>query len=283
MFVVTGATGHLGRLIVRELLTGGAQPDQVVAGGRDVGRLGDLAGLGVRTATVDYDDPAGMREAFAGAQTLVLVSGSEIGRRTAQHGAAIDAAKAAGVRHIVYTSGPHADTSPLIVNPEHKATEELLAASGLPYTAARDNWYTENYEQTFAQAAATGVVLTSAGDGRVASAPRADYAAAIAALALRAGDETSVHELTGDVAWSFDEFAAAASQALGRPVEHRAVSPEEHRTALLAAGLDEGTVGFVLAMDANIADGLLANATDEVRSLIGRPTTPLLETLRTWA
>ncbi len=193
----------------------------MVAGGRDAGRLGDLAGLGVRTATVDYDDPAGMRQAFAGAQTLVLVSGSEIGRRIAQHGAAIDAAKAAGVQHVVYTSGPHADSSPLIVNPEHKATEELLAASGLPYTVARNNWYTENYEQTFAQAAATGVVLTSAGDGRVASAPRADYAAAIAALALRAGDETSVHELTGDVAWTFDDFAAAASQALGRTVEHR--------------------------------------------------------------
>jgi NAD(P)H dehydrogenase (quinone) len=282
MYVVTGATGHLGSLIVRALLAGGVAPDQVVAGGRDRRRLADLTGLGVRTAVVDYDAPAGMRAAFAGARTLVLVSGSEIGRRTAQHGAAIDAAKAAGVQHVVYTSGPHADSSALIVNPEHKATEELLAASGLPYTAARNNWYTENYQQTFAQAAATGVVLTSAGDGRVASAPRADYAAAIAALALRAGDRTSVHELSGDVAWTFDDFAAAASEALGRPVEHRAVSPDEHRSALLAAGLDEGTVGFVLALDATIADGLLADATGEVRSLIGRGTTPLLETLQTW-
>lgn len=283
MYVVTGATGHLGHLIVTELLSRGADPGDVLAGGRDTGRLSELAALGVRTAVVDYDDPAGLREAFAGAQTLVLVSGSEIGRRVAQHGAAIDAAKAAGVRHVVYTSGPHADSSPLIVNPEHKATEELLAASGLAYTAARNNWYTENYEQTFAQAAATGVVLTSTGDGRVASAPRADYAAAIAALAVRAGDETSVHELSGDVAWTFDEFAAAASQALGRPVEHRAVTPEEHRATLLGAGLDEGTVGFLLAMDANIAAGLLSDATDEVRSLLGRPTTPLVETLRTWA
>jgi len=286
-YVVTGATGHLGRLVVEELLARDVQPSDVVAGGRSAEKLAELAGLGVRTAVLDYDAPGTLAAAFAGASTVVLVSGSEVGRRVAQHGAAIDAAVAAGVGHVVYTSAPHATTTELALAPEHKATEELLEAAraehGLRVTVARDNWYTENYEQTFAQAAATGVVLTSTGTGRVASAPRADYAAAIAALALRPGDDSSVHELSGDVAWSFDDFAAAASRVLGRPVEHRSVSTEEHVAALLAAGLDEGTAGFVAALDAGIARGDLGDATDEIRTLTGRPTQPLEDTLRAWA
>lgn len=286
MYVVTGATGHLGRLVVEELLARGVQPSDVVAGGRSAEKLADLAARGVRTAVVDYDAPETLAAAFAGAQTLVLVSGTEFGRRAAQHGAAIDAAVAAGVTHVLYTSAPRATTSELALAPEHKATEELLEAArvehGLRVTVARDNWYTENYEQTFAQAAATGVVLTSTGNGRVASAPRADYAAAIAALALRPGTDSSVHELSGDVAWTFDEFAAAASRVLGRPVEHRSVSTEEHVATLVGLGLDEGTAGFVAALDAGIARGDLADVTDEIRTLIGRPTQPLEETLRTW-
>lgn len=286
-YVVTGATGHLGRLIVEALLAGGVPAAEVVAAGRAPERLAELDALGVRTAHLDYDDAASLETALAGAHTLVLVSGTAIGRRVQQHGAAIDAAVAAGVGHVLYTSAPHADTTALALAPEHKGTEELLAAAraahGLRTTVARNNWYTENYEQTFAQAAATGVVLTSTGGGRVASAPRADYAAAIAALAVRPGAESSVHELSGDVAWSFDELAAAASEVLGRPVEHRSVSTEEHVAALLGAGLDEGTAGFVAALDAGIARGDLADATDEVRTLIGRPTTPLVDTLRAWA
>ena len=286
-YVVTGATGHLGRLVVEALLERGVPAEQVVAGGRAVGRLADLAERGVRTARLDYDDAASLAAALSGAHTLVLVSGTEMGRRVQQHGAAVDAALAAGVRHVLYTSAPHADTTALVLAPEHKGTEELLAAArdrhGLRVTVARDNWYTENYEQTFAQAAASGMVLTSAGDGRVASAPRADYAAALAALATREGEDSSVRELSGDVAWSFDEFAQAASEVLGRPVEHRSVGTAEHVAALVGVGLDEGTAGFVAAMDAGIARGDLADATDEVRTLIGRPTTSLVDTLRGWA
>jgi NAD(P)H dehydrogenase (quinone) len=280
--VVTGATGHLGRLIVEALLAGGVPAQQITATGRRPSRLDPVAQRGVNVVASDYTDLGSLEEAFAGADTVVLVSGSEVGQRVPQHANAINAAKAAGVGRILYTSAPHADASDLVLAPEHKATEELIVASGLTYTIARNNWYTENYQQTFAQAMASGLVLTSAGAGRVASAPRADYAAAIAALASGAGHESSVHELSGDLAWSFDEFAAAASQVLGRTVEHRSVSPAEHTAALVAAGLDEATAGFVVALDANIASGALADATDEIRTLTGRPTQPLVETLRSW-
>ncbi|ROS26043.1 SDR family oxidoreductase [Cellulomonas sp. PhB150] len=275
---VTGATGQLGRLIVEDLIEAGVAPDQIVAVGRSAERL---AGLPVRTAVASYEDVAALTAAFEGVDTLVLVSGSEVGQRVPQHTNAIEAAKAAGVTRVVYTSAPHADTSDLLLVPEHRATEELLRASGLAWTIVRNNWYTENYAQTVAQARETGVILTSTGTGRVASASRADYAAGAAAVAAGEGHEGRVYELTGDVAWTFDEFAAAVAEVLGTPVVHQAVSADEHAEILGGAGLDEGTVGFVVGLDQGIARGDLADATADLRTLIGRPTTPLAETLRT--
>ncbi len=280
--VVTGATGHLGRLAVEGLVAAGVHPSTVVAAGRNPERLATLASrLGVSTAVIDYSDPSTLEVAFTGAETLLFVSGSEVGQRVAQHAAVIDAAKATGVGRVVYTSAPHADTSALVVNPEHKATEEALRASGLAWTILRNNWYTENYAGTLAQARATGEVVTSTGDGRVASATRADYAAGAVAAVLGEAHEGKVYELSGDVAWSFDEFAAAASEVLGVPVVHRNVTGDEQLVILRAAGLDEGTAGFVVALDQSIARGDLADATADLRTLLGRPTTTLADGLRT--
>jgi NAD(P)H dehydrogenase (quinone) len=275
--VITGATGHLGPLVVQHLLAGGLAADQIVAGGRHPERLADL---GVRTAVVDYDDPAGLEAAFTGAEAVLLVSGSEVGQRVAQHGRVIDAAKAAGVRRVVYTSAPHADTTELVLAPDHKATEELLRASGLAWTILRNNWYTENYVGPVEQARTTGSILTSAGDGRVASATRSDYAAGAAAVLLGGDHDGRVYELSGDVAWTFDELAEAATTLLGVPVVATKVSFDEHRAILLDAGLDEGTAGFVAMLDAGIRRGDLADATSDLRTLIGRPTTPLVDGLR---
>jgi NAD(P)H dehydrogenase (quinone) len=282
--VVTGATGHLGRLAVEGLVAAGTDPSTVVAAGRNPERLAALASeQGVRTAVIDYADPSSLETAFAGAETLLFVSGSEVGQRVAQHTAVIEAAKAAGVGRVVYTSAPHADTSELVLAPEHKATEEALRASGLTWTILRNNWYTENYAGTLQQARETGEVVTSTGDGRVASATRADYAAGAVAAVLGSGHENQVYELSGDVAWSFDEFAAAASEVLGVPVVHRNVTADEQLEILRSAGLDDGTAGFVVALDQGIARGDLAEATADLRTLIGRPTTPLADTLRTFA
>ncbi|GIG28108.1 SDR family oxidoreductase [Cellulomonas marina] len=281
-YVVTGATGHLGRLVVAELLARGVPAGEITATGRRADALADLAAQGVRTVVADYADGAALKDAFSGADVLVLVSGSEVGQRVDQHRNALEAARDAGVRRVVYTSAPHADTTALVLAPEHKATEELVRASGLVWTVVRNNWHTENYEGTFAQARDTGEVVTSTSQGRVASATRADYAAGAAAVAVGEGHEGRVYELSGDTAWTFDEFAATAADVLGRPVVHRAVTPDEHRAALTGAGLDEGTAGFVVALDEGIARGDLADATTDLATLIGRPTTPLAETLRSW-
>jgi NAD(P)H dehydrogenase (quinone) len=279
--VVTGATGHLGRLIVASLLARGAEPASIVAAGRQADKLAELAELGVTTAGIDYSDEASLAAAFVGADTVMLVSGSDIGQRVPQHSAVIVAALAAGVSRIVYTSAPQADTSALVLAPEHKVTEELIRASGLGFTILRNGWYTENYLGMLDQSAASGEIAASVGDGRVASASRADYADAAAVVLLGDGHDGAVYELSGDVAWNFGDLAAAFSDILGREIHFRAISTEEHIAEMTAAGVPAGSVQFVAALDSNIRDGLLAGTSGELAQLIGRPTTPLLQGLRT--
>jgi NAD(P)H dehydrogenase (quinone) len=277
--VVTGATGHLGRLIINGLLREGVAPIDIIAGARNVDKLSDLAQLGVQVRHLDYTDPASLGSAFEGAATLMLVSGSEVGQRAAQHKAAIDAAVAAGITRIVYTSAPKATTSDLVVAPEHKITEELLAGSGVETTILRNGWYTENYTNTAKQAAQTGVVTASVGDGRVASASRADYADAAVAVLTTDGHGGKVYELSGDVAWTFSDLASAIGAAVGREVVYTPVSADEQVAILKSTGLEGGTIGFIVALDANIKAGLLGETSGELSKLIGRPTTPLAEGL----
>ena len=281
--VVTGATGHLGRLIVEDLLAHGLPAEEITATGRRVERIADLAERGVRVVAADLEDPATLRAAFAGADTLMLVSGSEFGRRLPQHVNAIEAARAEGVRRVVYTSSPHADTSTMGMAGEHKGTEEYLRGSGLVVTVLRNNWYHENYLGSLAEAGATGQITAAAGQGRVASAARADYAAGAAAVLRGSEHDGAVLELGGDVAWTHDELAEAAAQVLGRPVVYREVDDAERIAGVVAAGLDEAMAGFFLDVDHHVRDGALGEVTGILSQLIGRPTTPLAEGLRAGA
>ena len=272
--VITGATGHLGRQVLEQLLALGVDSSTIVAGGRNEDALAALATDGVRTARVDYADPSTLDDAFVGAEKILLISSSEVGQRFVQHKAVIDAARKVGA-DLVYTSAPKASTSALILAPEHKATETLLEASGLTYTVLRNNWYTENYDDTIRQAASTGSILTSAGKGKVASATRRDYAEA-AGVVLTSNDYAGeILELGGDQPWNLDELATTVAEVAGTPVTVNQVSTNEHIAALKGFGLDEGTAGFVAALDANIADGLLAESDGTLSRIIGRPTTPL--------
>ena len=277
-YVVTGASGHLGHLVVDHLLRLGADPAEVVAGARDTTRLGGLADRGVATARIDYDDPSTLR--FDAGDVVLLVSGTEVGRRVAQHREVVEAAVRDGAARVVYTSAPRADDTTLVLAPDHAATEAHLRAAGVPFTILRNNWYTENYAPQLAAAAATGELLTSAGAGRVASAARADYAAGAAAVLVGEGHEGATYELGGDVAWDLTDLAAAFSQVLGRDVVRGDVTTEEHVAALVAAGLDEASAGFVAALDRNTREGTLAEVTGDLSRLIGRPTTPLVDALR---
>lgn len=284
MIAVTAATGHLGHLVVDSLLERGVAPERIVAAVRTPVKAADLAERGVVVREADYSRPETLATALAGVDVLLLVSGSEVGQRVQQHANVVQAARDAGVRHLVYTSVSQAETSTLVLAPEHRATEELVAASGLTATILRNGWYTENYLGAVEQARETGVVLGSVGEGLVASASRTDYAEA-AAVVLVAADadpafEGGVHELSGDIAWDQPFLAATIGQIVGREVVYQDVTPEVHRQVLLDAGLDEGTADFVVALDAGTRDGLLAATSGELSRLIGRPTTPLADGLR---
>ncbi|KNC19283.1 hypothetical protein AC792_06710 [Arthrobacter sp. RIT-PI-e] len=272
--VITGATGQLGRHVVEQLLARGVDPSTVVAGGRNQEALAELAGHGVRTATIDYSDPSTLDNAFVGAEKILLISGSEVGKRSVQHKAVIDAARRVDAE-LVYTSAPKATTSDLILAPEHKATEGLLEGSGLTYTVLRNNWYTENYDDTIRHAVETGSILTSTGTGKVASATRRDYAEAAAVVLLSDDHAGEILELGGDTPWDMDELAATVAEVSGREVGVTQVTTDEHVAALKGFGFDEGTAGFVAGLDANIADGLLADTDGTLSRIIGRPTTPL--------
>jgi NAD(P)H dehydrogenase (quinone) len=278
--VVTGATGHLGRLVVESLLDRGVPAGDVVATGRRVEALAELADRGVDVRGADYGDPSSLRAAFEGADRLLLVSGSEVGQRVAQHGNVLQAAQANGVGLVVYTSAPKADDTSLPLAPEHIATERLIADAGIPAVVLRNNWYLENYDEQIARAAATGEVLGSSGDGRIAAAARADYAAAAVAVLTAERPEPRIVELGGDQPFTLADLAAAVAAETGRDVVHRDLSPAEHEASLVAAGVPEGAAGFVVALDRSIAQGALDTGSTALSELIGRPTTPLDDHVR---
>jgi NAD(P)H dehydrogenase (quinone) len=272
---VTGVTGHLGRLAAAELLSRGA--DRVVGLARSPEKAPDLAGLEVRLG--DYDRPSTLVEALAGVDVLLFVSGSEVGKRVAQHTAVIEAAKAAGVGRVIYTSAPRATDTALPVAPEHKATEEVLRASGLTWTILRNNWYVENYTAQLGRYLAEGAIVGAAGDGRVGAAPLADFAAAAVAAVVGDGHEGKVYELGGPP-FTFAELAATITEVTGTKVAYRTVTVAELVAALTAHGLDAGTAGFLASLDEAIARGDLDVPSDDLPNLLGRPVTPLADAIR---
>ncbi|MCQ1949900.1 SDR family oxidoreductase [Arthrobacter sp. zg-Y859] len=280
---IFGATGQLGGLVIDSLIGRGVAPGDVLALGRNQDRLAELAGRGLRTARVDLNDAATTAGVLDGVEKVLLISMSEPGRRVAQHANAIEAARDAGVSHLVYTSVLNAPTTVLALAPEHRATEELITASGLPTTFLRHGWYTENHRQEFDAARQTGVVANSVGSGRIASAPRRDYAEAAAVVLSTPGHEGKAYELSGDRAWTYTEFAAASQEVLETPVRYEVLTPEEEQKQLIGLGIDEVTAGFLGTLNANMRDGALAPAPGELSKLIGRPTEPLIETMRSWA
>jgi NAD(P)H dehydrogenase (quinone) len=278
--LVTGASGHLGRLVVESLLDRGTSASDIVATARRPETLADLAEQGVEVRRADYDDPSSLDAAFAGVDRLLLVSSSEVGQRVAQHANVIQAAKRAGVGFVAYTSVTRAGTSDLALAAEHRATEELLAASGLPHALLRNSWYLENYTGQLPTVQEHGAVLGAAGDGRVSAATRADYAAAAATVLAGDGHEGAVYELGADHAFSLAEYAAAVSRVTGQEVTYRDLSVEDYTAALVAAGLPEPYAALLADSDRGISAGALFTDTGDLSRLAGRPTTGVEDAVR---
>jgi NAD(P)H dehydrogenase (quinone) len=273
---ITGATGHLGRLVVQRLKTHVPASD-LVALVRTPAKAADL-GIAVREA--DYDRPDTLVRALKGIDTLLFISASEIGKRLAQHHNIIEAAKKAGVKRIVYTSLLHADNSPINLASEHLPTENEIKASGIPYTILRNGWYTENYTGSIGGALAGGAFIGSAGEGKVSSAARADYADAAVAAVTGTGQEGKTYELAGDTSWTLADLAAEISRQSGKSIPYRNLPEGEYAKALEGFGLPKPMASAIASWDTGASKGGLFDESHQLSKLIGHPTTPMPETVR---
>lgn len=278
--VVTGATGALGRLVVAALLAKGVPAAGITAAVRTPEKARDLADQGIRLLVADYDRPETYAEAFTPEDRVLLISAAEVGRRVEQHRAVIDAAAAAGVAQLAYTGvfgGPKADFT---LAADHRGTEQAILDSGLPYTFLRNNWYTEMTTDQLTGIVERGVIANGVGpDGRLATAPRRDYAEAAAVVLTTDGHLKTAYELGGDTAWTYGEFAAEVTRQTGRPVVHQSLDRAANTAMLVSAGLPESFAEVLAEVDEAIDRGALAGTPGDLSRLIGRPTTPLADVI----
>ncbi len=279
MIAVTGATGQLGQLVIQSLLNKVAA-SEIVAIVRNEEKAGGLKALGVNVKVADYSQPEHLKQALAGVDKLLLISGSEVGQRVAQHANVIQAAKQANLSLFAYTSLLHADKSPLILAQEHKETEALINAAGLPAVILRNAWYTENYTQGASSAVEFGAVAGCAQNGILNTASRADYAeAAAVVLTSNQNQVGQVYELAGDQGFTLTDFANELSKQSGKPVSYNNLSEQEFTEFLVSVGLPEGFAAILADSEKGAAAGWLADNSKTLSRLIGRSTIPLAKSI----
>ena len=274
MIVITAASGNLGHLVLEDLLGRGVPAAGIRAVVRDQTKLADFAERGVEVVQGDYNDEDSLVAALEGADKLLLISSNGNNSERVQHHVnAIEAAKKTGVKHLVYTSIPHAENNAIAFSFVHKDTEAAVRESGIPFTFLRNNWYFENTTASLGAALEHGAIIGSAGEGRIGYATRADFAEAAAAVLTGEGHEGKAYELTGDVAITQAELAAEVSRQSGKEVRFQNLSEADYRQALEGFGLPPFLAEALAEADARIAEGALAGTTDTLAKLIGRPTT----------
>ena len=273
---ITGATGQLGRLVIENLKRKVAE-ENLVALVRTPEKASDL---GIETRAFDYEKPESLAGALQGIDHLLLISGNEVGKRRQQHENVIKAAQQAGVKWIVYTSLLHADWSTLSLAEEHKATEDALKASGIAYTILRNGWYTENYTSSVPGTVKAGVLLGSAGEGKISSATREDFAEAAAVVLTSENQEGKVYELAGDNYFTLTDLAAEISRQTGKEIPYKNLPETEYAEMLKSFGLPEGMAKVIASFDTGAANNDLFDDSKQLSRLIGRPTTSLAQSVK---
>ena len=279
MIAITGATGQLGQHVIESLLKT-VPASQIVAIVRNPAKATALSQQGITVRQADYSDEAALTAALQGIDKLLLISSSEVGQRAPQHRNVINAAKAAHVKFIAYTSLLHADTSPLGLADEHVATEKMLAESGIAYALLRNGWYTENYLASAPAALEHGVFIGAAGEGKIASATRADYAAAAARVISEDGHAGKTYELAGDAGWTLSQLAAELAKQSGKKVVYQNLSEADFAAALKSVGLPAGLADMLADSDTGASKGGLFDDSHTLSKLIGRPTTSLADSVK---
>jgi len=268
---ITGASGQLGQLVVSKLKA-------IIGAGSVVGLVRSpekMASLGIESRKFDYNHPEDLTEALQGIDKLLLISGNEMGKRLDQHKAVIHAAKEAGIKHLVYTSLLRADSTTLVLGPEHSATEEAIKESGIPYTILRNGWYNENYTATLSGTVAVGTLYGASGEGKISSASREDFAEAAATVLTDDGHLNVTYELAGDEAYTMEDYAHYISNGAGKTISYVNLSEEDFAKGLVDAGLPEPVAGFFAGTHTATLAGDLYDNGRQLSKLIGRPTTPI--------
>jgi NAD(P)H dehydrogenase (quinone) len=278
MIVVTGATGKLGQLVVAALLKR-VSADKVVAAVRNPTKAAGLAAKGVQIRQADYSNPDSLSTAFVGAEKVLLISSNEVGQRLKQHRAVVEAAKAAKVKLIAYTSVLRANSSGLGLAAEHKSTENAIAASGIPYAFLRNGWYIENYTENLGPALAQASLVGCAGKGRIAAASRADLAAATAVVLTQEQSQNSVYELGGDQRFTMTDLAQTVSDWAGRPIGYRDLSYADYKQLLLSVGVPPDFAELLADSDVGISRGELDCESGDLHRLLGRATQTVIDVL----
>ncbi|WOH19071.1 SDR family oxidoreductase [Paenarthrobacter sp. GOM3] len=281
--VITGATGQLGRHVVEALLERNVPAETIIAAGRSIEKLADFADQGVQVRAMDYEDASSVAEALKGANKVLLISGSAVGQRVEQHRTVIEAAKAEGVELLAYTSIANAETTGMKLAAEHKATEAILKESGVPFVLLRNGWYLENYTEHLPGTLAQGALAGSAGNGKVSGATRADYAHAAAAVLVADNQAGKVYELGGDHAFTLEELAAEITAASGQTITYNNLPAAEYAGLLTSVGVPEAFAEILADSDLGIARGDLLVTGGDLSKLIGRPSTPLADAIRSAA
>ncbi|PEN13290.1 NAD(P)-dependent oxidoreductase [Longibacter salinarum] len=277
MIAVTGATGHLGRHVVNDLLRRDIAPESIIAAVRSPEKAADLVERGLQVREANYNEPDTLESAFQGVDRLLLISSSEVGQRRQQHQNVVDAAQKNEVDFLAYTSIVRAESNPMLLADEHKATETMIRESGIPFAFLRNGWYIENYTEQLPQYLEHGVILGSAGDGRVSAATRADFAAAAATVLATDEHDNAIYELGGDEAFTMMELAGEISRQADTDVAYQNLPADEYESTLVEHGVPEGFAKVLADADRAISDGHLRVESDDLSRLIGRPTTPLSE------
>lgn len=273
---VTGATGQLGGYVVTELKKRIAN-ESIVALARNPQKASDL---GVETRAFDYTKSEELVKALVNIDNLLLISSSEIGQRAVQHTNVIEAAKKAGVKWIIYTSLLHADSSTLSLAGEHLASEQALKASGIDYTILRNGWYTENYTGSIKGALAGGAFIGCAGDGKISSAARIDYAEAAAAVITDKSHIGKIYELAGDQSYTLTDLAAEISNLTGQKIPYKNLPETEYAKILESFDIPKDFAAAIASWDISASKGDLFDDTKQLSKLIGRPTTLLAESIK---
>jgi NAD(P)H dehydrogenase (quinone) len=280
MIAITGATGQLGQLVITQLLQK-VPAHQLIAIVRSPAKAANLSALGIQIRQADYQDSAALESALQGVEKLLLISSSEVGQRLAQHRTVIDAAKTAGVKLLAYTSILNAEESIMALAQEHRATEHLIKAAGIPFVFLRNGWYSENYTASIPSALQFNALLGSAGSGKISLAARVDYAAAAAEVLVRDDQAGKTYELAGDTGYTLADFAAELSRQTGQQIPYNNLPEAEYRAILQSAGLPDVIADLLAASDASAAEGALFDGSQQLRQLIGRATTPLADSIKT--